>query len=146
MAERNKQEVLEYLSRAEVAAVGTSDMGTPRQRMMHFGADDDFNIYVSSMKGDPKVIQWSNIPETALLIHQGDTFLEMEECEVIGRAEIVQDKADRAKVLELMTSRSPIVANFVKIRATDRLEFIRIRPFTVNTDLFLRFCKEKSLL
>lgn len=132
MAERNKQEVLEYLSRAEVAAVGTSDMGTPRQRMMHFGADDDFNIYVSSMKGDPKVIQWSNIPETALLIHQGDTFLEMEECEVIGRAEIVQDKADRAKVLELMTSRSPIVANFAQNGATDRLEFIRIRPFTVK--------------
>ncbi len=74
MAERSKQEVLDYLSRAEVAAVGTSDMGTPRQRMMHFGADDDFNIYVSSMKGDPKVIQWSNIPETALLIHQGIPF------------------------------------------------------------------------
>ena len=132
MAERSKQEVLEYLSRAEVAAVGTSDMGTPRQRMMHFGADDNFNIYVSSMKGDPKVIQWSNIPETALLIHQGNTFLEMEECEVIGRAEIVHDKADRAKVLELMTSRSPIVANFVQNGATDRLEFIRIRPFTVK--------------
>ncbi len=132
MAERSKQEVLDYLSRAEVAAVGTSDMGTPRQRMMHFGADDDFNIYVSSMKGDPKVIQWSNIPETALLIHQGDTFLEMEECEIIGRAEIVHDKADRANVLELMTSRSPIVANFVQIGATDRLEFIRIRPFTVK--------------
>ena len=132
MAERSRQEVLEYLSRAEVAAVGTSDMGTPRQRMMHFGADDNFNIYVSSMKGDPKVIQWSNIPETALLIHQGDTFLEMEECEIIGRAEIVHDKADRAKVLELMTSRSPIVANFVQNGATDRLEFIRIRPFTVK--------------
>ena len=43
MAERSKQEVIEYLSRAEVAAVGTSNMGTPRQRMMHFGADEDFN-------------------------------------------------------------------------------------------------------
>ena len=65
MAQRSKKEVLDYLERAEVAAVGTSNMGTPRQRMMHFGSDDDFNIYVSSMKGDPKVIQWSNIPETA---------------------------------------------------------------------------------
>lgn len=132
MAERNKQEVLDYLSRAEVAAVGTSNMGTPRQRMMHFGVDNDFNIYVTSMKGDPKIIQWSNIPETALLIHLGDTFMEMEECEVIGRAEIVHDKAEREKVIELMTSRSPIVANFIQIDATDRLEFIRIRPFTVK--------------
>lgn len=132
MAERSKQEVIEYLSRAEVAAVGTSNMGTPRQRMMHFGSDEDFNIYVSSMKGDPKVIQWSNIPETALLIHQGDTFLEMEECEIIGRAEIVHDKADRSKIIDLMSTRSPIVANFIKIGATDRLEFIRIKPFTVK--------------
>jgi 1,4-dihydroxy-2-naphthoate octaprenyltransferase len=132
MSQRTKQEVLDYLSRAEVAAVGTSNMGTPRQRMMHFGADDDFNIYVSSMKGDPKVIQWSNIPETALLIHQGKTFLEMEECEVIGRAEIIRDKQDREKALRLMTLRSPIVANFAKINATDRLEFIRIKPFVVK--------------
>lgn len=132
MAERSKQEVLEYLSRAEIAAVGTSNMGTPRQRMMHFGSDGDFNIYVSSMKGDPKVIQWSNIPETALLIHQGDTFLEMEECEIIGRAEIVHDKADRLKIIDLMSTRSPIVANFIKIGGTDRLEFIRIKPFTVK--------------
>jgi hypothetical protein len=107
-------------------------MGTPRQRMMPFGADDDFNIYVSSMKGDPKVIQWSNIPETAILIHQGKTFMEMEECEIIGRAEIIKDKAEREKALELMNRRSPIVANFVKINATDRLEFIRIKPFTVK--------------
>lgn len=132
MAERSKQQVLEYLSRAEVAAVGTSNMGTPRQRMMHFGADSDFNIYVSSMKGDPKVIQWSNIPETALLIHQGDKFLEMEECEIIGRAEIVHDREERARIIELMSTRSPIVANFINIEATDRLEFIRIRPFTVK--------------
>ena len=132
MSQRTKQEVLDYLSRAEVAAVGTSNMGTPRQRMMHFGADDYFNIYVSSMKGDPKVIQWSNIPETALLIHQGKTFLEMEECEIIGRAEIIRDKQDREKALRLMTLRSPIVANFAKINATDRLEFIRIKPFVVK--------------
>ena len=132
MAQRSKQEVLDYLSRAEVAAVGTSNMGTPRQRMMHFGADENFNIYVSSMKGDPKVIQWSNIPETALLIHQGKSFMEMEECEIIGRAEIIKDKDERKKAIELMNVRSPIVANFVKIGGTDRLEFIRIKPFTVK--------------
>lgn len=132
MAQRSRKEVLEYLERAEVAAVGTSNMGTPRQRMMHFGADEDFNIYVSSMKGDPKIIQWSNIPETAMLIHQGATFMEMEECEIIGRAEIIRNKEERKKAVELMNVRSPIVANFYKINATDRLEFIRIKPFIVK--------------
>lgn len=132
MAQRSKKEVLDYLERAEVAAVGTSNMGTPRQRMMHFGYDDDFNIYVSSMKGDPKVIQWSNIPETALLIHQGPTFLEMEECEIIGRAEIISNKEEREKAIGVMVRRSPIVANFNQINALDRLEFIRIKPFVVK--------------
>ena len=132
MAQRSKKEVLDYLAKAEVAAVGTSNMGTPRQRMMHYGADEDFNIYVSSMKGDPKVIQWSNIPETALLIHQGKTFLEMEECEIIGRAEIIRNKEEREKAIKLMTVRSPIVANFNQIKALDRLEFIRIKPFVVK--------------
>lgn len=132
MAERSKQEVLDYLSRAEVAAVGTSNMGTPRQRMMHFGADEDFNIYVSSMKGDPKVIQWSNIPETALLIHQGDKFLEMEECEIIGRAEVIRERKERNRIIDIMSTRSPFVEHMIKIDATDRLEFIRIKPFTVK--------------
>ncbi len=132
MGQRTKGQVLQYLERAEVAAVGTSNMGTPRQRMMHFGSDEDFNIYVSSMKGDPKIIQWSNIPETAMLIHQGKTFMEMEECEIIGRAEIIRNKEDRIKAIELMRKRSPIVANFYNINATDRLDFIRIKPFIVK--------------
>lgn len=132
MAQRNQQEVLSFLGRSEVAAVGTSNMGSPRQRMMHFAADENFNIYVTSMKGDPKVIQWSNIPETAMLIHQGATFMEMEECEIIGRAEVLKDKDDRDFAAKLLESRSPIVAQFTQIGALDRLEFIRIRPFTVK--------------
>lgn len=132
MSQRTKQQVLDYLERAEVTAVGTSDMGRPRQRMMHYGVDNEFNIYVSSMKGDPKVIQWSNVPATAMLIHQGDTFMEMEECEIIGRAEILRTNEERDKALEIMTKRSPIVANMANIGATDRLEFICIRPYTVK--------------
>lgn len=132
MATHTKQEVYEYLQRAEVAAVGTSSMGKPRLRMMHFGADEDFNIYASSMKGDPKVIQWSNIPQTALLIHQGETFMEMEECEVIGRAEIIHGKKEREAAIEIMKERSPIVANFYEMGATDKLAFIRIKPFLVK--------------
>lgn len=132
MAQRTRQQVLDYLNRAEVAAVGTSNMGTPRQRMMHFGVDENFNVYVSSLKGDPKIIQWSNIPETAMLIHQGPTFMEMEECEIIGRAEIIRNKEDREKALDIMKLRSPIVANFFKINATDRLEFIRVKPYLVK--------------
>lgn len=132
MAVRSKEQVIEFLSRAEVAAIGTSNMGSPRQRMMHFAVDGQFNVYVTSMKGDPKVIQWSNIPETALLIHQGEEFMKMEECEIIGRAEVLRDSKARDEAAKLLESRSPIVAQFTQIGALDRLEFIVIRPFTVK--------------
>jgi 1,4-dihydroxy-2-naphthoate octaprenyltransferase len=132
MAQRSKQDVLDYLGRAEVAAIGTSSMGSPRQRMMHFAVDEEFNFYLTSTKGDPKVIQWINIPETAILIHQGPTFMEMEECEIIGRAEVLKDDKDRAKAVELLVNRSPIVGQFHSIGALDRLEFIRVKPFTVK--------------
>lgn len=132
MSERTKQDILEYLGRAEVGAVGTSNMGSPRQRMMHFAVDEDLNFYLTSTKGDPKVIQWSNIPETAILIHQGAIFMEMEECEVIGRAEVLKDEQERAKAIDLLEFRSPIVNQFKQIGALDRLEFIRVQPFTVK--------------
>ncbi|PRO66915.1 prenyltransferase [Alkalicoccus urumqiensis] len=132
MAERSREEVYDYLQRAEVASVGTSNMGRPRQRMMHFAVDESFQVYLSSMKGDPKVIQWSNIPETAMLIHQGNTFMEMEECEIIGRAEIVKGEEEREKAVNLLKDRSPIVGNFVQQEAVDRLEFIKVVPATVK--------------
>lgn len=132
MSTRSKQEVLDYLNRAEVAAVGTSSMGSPRQRMMHFAVDEQFNFYLTSTKGDPKVIQWINIPETAILIHQGPTFMEMEECEVIGRAEVLKDEKERQKAIDLLVNRSPIVGQFHQIGALDRLEFIVVRPYTVK--------------
>lgn len=132
MAKRTKEEVYAYLGRAEVAAVGTSDMGMPRQRMMHFAADRDFNIYLTSMKGDPKIIQWSNVPHTAMLIHQGNTFMEMEECEIIGRAEVLKTREDREKAIELLVNRSPIVEKFHHLGSTDRLDFIRVKPFIVK--------------
>ncbi|WP_280770948.1 UbiA family prenyltransferase [Salipaludibacillus daqingensis] len=132
MAERTKKEIYEYLNRAEVGSVGTSNMGKPRQRMMHFAADEDFHLYLTSMKGDPKVIQWSNIPETAILIHQGKSFMEMEECEIMGRASIVRTDEEREKAAQLLAPRSPIVAQFKDMEALDRLEFIKITPLTVK--------------
>lgn len=132
MAQHSKQEVLDYLRRTEIASVGTSSMGSPRQRMMHFAVDDEFNFYLTSTKGDPKVIQWVNIPETAILVHQGATFLEMEECEVIGRAEVLKEDHERSKAIELLVDVSPIVGQFHKIGALDRLEFIRVKPYTVK--------------
>ncbi|RKL69335.1 hypothetical protein CR203_04725 [Salipaludibacillus neizhouensis] len=67
-----------------------------------------------------------------MLIHQGQTFMEMEECEIIGRASVVRSEEERAKAAKLLGPRSPIVAQFQEQDAVDRLEFIKILPYTVK--------------
>jgi 1,4-dihydroxy-2-naphthoate octaprenyltransferase len=128
----SKEKVLDFLNSVDIAAIGTSSMGSPRQRMMHYAYDENLNLYLSSMKGDPKVIQWSNVPETAVLIHKGAEFMEMEECEIIGRAVIVKDDKEREKCIDIVGQRSPIVSHMKETGATDRLEFIKIIPYTVK--------------
>ena len=104
-----KEQVLEFLNHVETAAIGTSNMGLPRIRMMHFAVDEHFNIYVSSIKGDPKVIQWVNIPETAVLIKSdGTPFMDTTECEIIGRAEIVTSEEERMKAADMVGVKSPL--------------------------------------
>jgi 1,4-dihydroxy-2-naphthoate octaprenyltransferase len=131
MAHTN-EEVKAFLQRADVAAIGTTDLGMPRQRMMHFAVGDNFEIYVSSMKGDPKILQWRNVPQTAVLVHTGKDFMEMEECEIIGRAVLIEDEEERKIATEIVAKKSPIVSQFVSMNATDRLDFIKIVPHTVK--------------
>lgn len=127
-----QKKVFEFLDQCEIAAVGTSDMGFPRQRMMHFAVNDRLEINLTSMKGDPKVIQWVNIPNTAILIHKGSTFMEMEECEIIGKAEIIMDAKEREEAILRLQKKSPIVAQFKQMGALDRLEFIKIIPSLIK--------------
>lgn len=130
----SKEHVLAFLRRAETVAIGTSTGTGVRLRMMHFGVDDNFNLYLSSLKGDPKVIQWINIPETAALIHihpPGD-FPRAEEVEIIGRATLVRDPVEYEKAVSLVAPVSPFVSHLKSIGALDRLEFIRITPHEVK--------------
>ncbi len=41
----------------KVAGIATSGGDHIRIRMMHYAVDDEFNVYLSSMKGDPKIAQ-----------------------------------------------------------------------------------------
>lgn len=129
----SKEEVLGFLRNMETAAIATSTGAGVRQRMMHFAVDEDFTIYVSSLKGDPKVIQWTNIPETAVLIHKNlGEFAEAQEVEIIGRASIVQDVQERAKAIMMLAPISPFVGHLQSVGALDRLDFIKISPAVVK--------------
>ena len=62
------EEILDSLNAVDEMAVGTRAGSRLRSRMMHFAADEDFRIYASSMKGDPKTLQIVNDPSISLLV------------------------------------------------------------------------------
>ena len=63
-----KDDILAILDKVEVATVATSAGIHLRQSMMHFVADENFNIYLATMKGDPKTNQITSNPSVSLMV------------------------------------------------------------------------------
>ncbi|MBI2955078.1 MAG: UbiA family prenyltransferase [Chloroflexi bacterium] len=117
------------LDSIEVATVATASGEDIRTRVMHYAVDEDFNFYVSSVKGDPKTIQLTHNPSISVLVQQTRTdFVQMEEVEVTGRAEFVRDDEERARALEVLAKRSPVVGYLAQTGALDVLECVKIVP------------------
>lgn len=133
----SKEEMLALLKDLEVAGIATSGGDHIRLRMMHYAFDQDFNIYLASMKGDPKVFQITTNSSLTLLAHQdpGDINTS-KEVEVIGKAEILRDKTSREEALAMIAKRSPVVAYLRDSGNESLLECIRVVPQTVKFRVF----------
>lgn len=132
-----RDEMLESLNAIDEVAVCTTAGASLRSRMMHFAASDDFGIYLSSMKGDPKTLQLVNNPTVSLLVLDRRTSQEgWREIEITGRAEIIADPAERSRALELTAGPSPIVRHLKANNQTDILDFIRVTPNEVKMRIF----------
>ena len=133
----DKSEILSILEEAEVAAIATSSGSGMRNRMMHFAVDNDLNVYLASMKGDPKMLQITRQPSIALLVYRndGDTN-DSREVEVSGRAIIVQDEQERQHALLASAKKSPVVKYLVETGNAGMLDCIKIVPETVKYRVF----------
>lgn len=131
------EEILDSLNAIDEVAVNTRAGTRLRSRMMHFAVGDEFQVYVSSMKGDPKTLQIINDPSVALLVLDRRTEQSgWREIEITGRAAIVTDAAERARALEMVAGPSPIVSHLKSVGQTDVLDFIRITPIEVKMRVF----------
>lgn len=132
-----REEVLSLLKEAEVAVVATASGDKIRTRMMHFATDDDFLIYVATMKGDPKTIQMTNRPSVSILAHfPAADFNQSREIEITGTPAFVTDSGERAKALELTARKSPVVKHLTQSGNADLLDCIRIEPHVVKLRVF----------
>jgi 1,4-dihydroxy-2-naphthoate octaprenyltransferase len=138
MRERHTtEEILSVLRSVEVAAVATSAGDRVRNRMMHYAVDEDFNIYLATMKGDPKTIQITNRPSIALLVHKSEEDInDSQEVEIIGKALITRDERERRKALEVTAQRSPVVKHLVETGNAGVLDCIKVAPQIVKFRIF----------
>ena len=94
--QHNRQEILSLMDDVEVVAVATLAGEGLRNRMMHYATDENFNIYLATIKGDPKTIQMTRHPSISLLIHQsGADINESREVEITGKAVFANDPEEK---------------------------------------------------
>ena len=133
----SREEVLSLLQQAEIAAVATVSGDQMRTRMMHFACDDNFRVYVASMKGDPKTLQMTHHPSISLLVYfPAPEFNDSREVELTGIPVFVRDPAERQKALELVARKSPVVKYLVEAGNADVLDCIRVEPRVVKMRVF----------
>ncbi|MDP2730439.1 MAG: 1,4-dihydroxy-2-naphthoate octaprenyltransferase [Dehalococcoidales bacterium] len=138
MSEQHSQEeILSMMGNVEVAAIATSAGESLRIRMMHYAADESFNIYLATMKGDPKTVQLTNYPSISLLVHQsGDDINNSREAEITGKAVFVRDQAERARALKIVATRSPVVKYLTESGNSSLLDCIKVMPALVKYRVF----------
>ena len=133
----DRGEVLAVLEQADVAAVATSAGKGMRNRMMHFAVDDSLNVYLASMKGDPKMLQMTRQPSVGLLVYRNDGDVnEAREVEISGHAIIVRDEQERQHALQASATKSPVVKYLVESGNAGMLDCIKIVPEVIKYRVF----------
>ncbi|MBI2860878.1 MAG: 1,4-dihydroxy-2-naphthoate octaprenyltransferase [Chloroflexi bacterium] len=137
MSEHSREEVIALLNEVEVAAIATSTGDKVRLRMMHHASDENFNIYLATMKGDPKALQMTNHPSVSVLAHHpGGNINESREVEITGKAIFVHDQEEREHALRITAERSPVVKYLTETGNSGVLDCIKIVPETVKLRVF----------
>lgn len=135
--QHSQEEILTLMQSVEVAAVATSAGEQMRIRMMHYASDENFNIYLATLKGDPKTIQMTHHPSISLLVHySGADINESKEVEITGKALFVRDHKERERALAMTARRSPVVKYLTETGNSGMLDCIKVAPDTVKFRLF----------
>ncbi len=133
----SKEEILENLRSRDVLFVSTLQGKNIKSRIMHFYADENFVIFLASMKNDPKITQILSNPNVSLLCHIEEKELQdSKEVEITGVAKLVKDEAERERALKWLSQKSPVVKALLESGKDDLLSCIKIIPESVKYRVF----------
>lgn len=128
-----RDEVLYHLKNGAVSAVATFAQNQIRSRMMHYAIDDSFNLYLSTLKNDPKTVQLTNNPTISLLVSIPES--DPKEIEISGRAIFLKD-GDKESALVQLAKRSPVVKYLLETGRSEILDVIKVSPFWIKYRVF----------
>jgi len=128
---------LSVLDAVDVATVATASGADIRSRMMHYWNDENFNVYLATMKGDPKTLQITENPSVSLLIlKRKENINDSSEIEVTGRAFYVRDAGEKDRAFQALAEKSPVVKYLKDTNSLGVLDCIKVVPVLLKYRIF----------
>ena len=124
------QEILACLKDKTTGVLATSDENSKntRLRIMYYGVDDKFAVYLMSVKDAPKIANIVNSPQASFLVYGVEEPYENTwEIEINGYAELISGDA-AVGALEKLKGRNPFADVALESGITNRFELIRLSP------------------
>lgn len=126
-----ESEILEYLKKESLGILGTLETNSEniRLRVMYYGIDDEFNCYLMSTKGSPKIDQVQSSSKVSFIIFTiEDPYDESWEIEIDGTAELLKKKKEINFALEKLKGKNPFADVVVKSGIVGQFDFVKLTP------------------
>ena len=129
--EQNKSKVMDYLKKESLGILGTQENETNiiRQRVMYYGIDDDYNCYLMSTKGSPKIEQVQYSSKVSFIIFTvEEPYDESWEIEIDGYAELLKNKSEINFALEKLEGKNPFADVAIGSGIIGQFDFVKLTP------------------
>ena len=130
-----KRKIESYLQKSEIGILGTLDEMTRavRQRIMYYSIDRDFNFYLMSTKGSPKLQQmFSESNPSFMVFGLEEPYDQSWEIEATGTAELLKERESIYFALNRLRERNPFAAVALESGITGQFDFIRLSTHMIR--------------
>ena len=131
----DSQEIFSHLEKKNVGILGTVDKDSKyvRLRVMYYGIDKNFNCYLMSTKGSPKIEQLLTSSSVSFLVFGlEDPYDSSWEVEIDGHAEILKQTKEVNYALEKLKGRNPFADVAIESGITGQFDLIKLNPKVVR--------------
>ncbi len=134
-----EEEVKSHLTQSSIGVLGTrNETGTSiRQRLMYYGINDSWNLYLMSTKESPKVEQIMNAPDVSFLVFKMEEPYDVTwEIEIEGRAELLENSKQAKIAIKKLKDRNPFASVAIESGITGHFTYIKILPNLIRFSVY----------